>query len=456
MNLNQLLWGNHEVSEAEKLKLVALKFIAGLLIVFDLIMLYQTKGTDLILLPVIHLLAICLTTGLGAMKLYDVSKNIATAATVAYFLAIAFIDMKMYSINGPILMSLIFCITLSFVVYGIDQYKKMAAYLVIITIGGLIAYYTDPFIDLPTPLYGTPDQKIHIVFALYLLLTLNFCLFIVDYNGFHQINKSKELNDEMKAANALVITKQEETQAYIKEIEQVREKENEQKWVVEGVSRIDNTLRQETEDSQHRDDILKEIMKYSKLSQGALYLLADDKDDDILELVATYAYGRKKFVKDFIEPGIGILGQVFYEEEPLYMDEIPEDYINISSGLGKARPNYIYLIPLKYNMEVIGVMEFAGFGVLKDKVIEYLNKISESLGAHIANRKVALRTQFLLEQAQQQAEQLRAQEEEIRQNMEEQQAVNEQAERDKEIYMNQIAELKSELKKRSKQEAETA
>ncbi|WP_053405488.1 GAF domain-containing protein [Persicobacter sp. CCB-QB2] len=117
------------------------------------------------------------------------------------------------------------------------------------------------------------------------------------------------------------------------------------------------------------------------------------------------------------------------EAAPIFLTEVPQEYIQITSGLGDARPNNIFIVPLKQNDEVIGVMELAGFEVLATYKQELVLRICDAIAATLISVMRNEKTRKLLEETQLQAEQLRAQEEEMRQNMEEMMATQEEMRR---------------------------
>ncbi|BDD08395.1 hypothetical protein FUAX_08270 [Fulvitalea axinellae] len=230
------------------------------------------------------------------------------------------------------------------------------------------------------------------------------------------------VSDHDRLGNALVTMSQ--------QLKQVAEQDKERRWINEGYTKFIEILRNSGEDMASMGDaILRDLVKYCDCNQGALYISEGSDNTTKLRMVACYAYGRKKYLNSTLLPGEGLVGQAYLEREPIFMTEVPDDYVNITSGLGTAPPTSIIIIPLLHNDEVKGILELASFHTLDGAARELLDKVCESVASMVSTVKVNEETQSLLEETQEQAESLRAQEEELRQNMEELQATHEQMER---------------------------
>ena len=222
-----------------------------------------------------------------------------------------------------------------------------------------------------------------------------------------------------------------------KQEEEERKKEEERRrWASEGLAKFGEILRQQNEDLEKLSfNILSNLVKYIDATQGGFFLINnEDENNPFIEQMAAYAYDRKKFTDTQLQMHEGLIGAAIYEQEKIYMTEIPESYLSITSGLGETTPDCLLIVPLKINEEVVGAIELAGFGEFESYKIDFVEKLSESIASTISNIRINLRTSKLLEDSLAKEEQLKHQEEEMRQNLEELQSTQEELERQSEIY----------------------
>jgi PAS domain S-box-containing protein len=208
--------------------------------------------------------------------------------------------------------------------------------------------------------------------------------------------------------------------------------ERQRNWSVEGIAKIADILRVNHENLVDLAyNVISHLVKYTKANQGGIFIINDeDKQDVFLELKGCYAFDRRKYVEKKILVGQGLVGQAYLEKEIIYMTDVPDDYIHITSGLGDATPSSIIIVPIKMENQVIGILELASFHEFQPHERMFLEKVSENIASAIISSKVKDQTDRLLKDSQQMTEQMRAQEEEMRQNMEELQATQESLQRE--------------------------
>lgn len=211
-------------------------------------------------------------------------------------------------------------------------------------------------------------------------------------------------------------------------LEEVAKTEQERNWENQGVVEMGQVIRKHTENIQVLcDELLSSLVKYVDVQQGAIFLPSHQEKTLILR--SAYAYGRKKFIEKEVQSDEGILGEVFQDAERIFMTNIPNDYAQISAGLGEAKPNSVLVVPLSAQEKVLGVLEIAAFKTLTEVEIKLVERTAEILAASISTVANAEKMRNLLEKSNYAAQQMGAQEEELRQNTEELMATREELER---------------------------
>lgn len=210
----------------------------------------------------------------------------------------------------------------------------------------------------------------------------------------------------------------------------VAEEDKKRNWSTEGLAKFGDILRKNNDNlSKLSDDIIRNLVKYLEANQGGLYIVDDTEDEPFMSLLACYAWDKKKYINQKVYKGEGLSGQVWQEGDSIYLTDVPDNYIKITSGLGDANPTSVLIVPLKVNEEIYGVVEIASFKKFDESEVEFVEKIAESIASTVSSVKINAKTQRLLEESQEMTEQMRSQEEEMRQNMEELQATQEEMQR---------------------------
>lgn len=219
-------------------------------------------------------------------------------------------------------------------------------------------------------------------------------------------------------------------------------RDNERNWIVRGVAQISEILRLHDTLDPLGEDVVKFILEKIGAIQGAFYVVNEEDDPVTIEMRASYAYGRKKYLQKQFRFAEGLVGQAVAEKDAILRTEIPDEYMTISSGiLGDQRPACLLIVPLITNEEVYGVLEFAGFKKFDSSQVNFVKELSLILARTIFNIKINERTRRLLEESQAMSNELKEKQEVLRQNAEEMQATQEELQRTNDRLEEQIEEV---------------
>lgn len=125
----------------------------------------------------------------------------------------------------------------------------------------------------------------------------------------------------------------------------------------------------------YTERILQNLARQFELVLGIFYL--KNENTSVFQPLSTFAWSSDSPPSSF-NMGEGLTGQVAKNKILMKVDNIPDDYIKILSGLGSGSPKNLLIVPLLLNKETIGIIELASFKEF-DKVtewtIKYLAKI---------------------------------------------------------------------------------
>ncbi len=132
----------------------------------------------------------------------------------------------------------------------------------------------------------------------------------------------------------------------------------------------------------YTERLLINISDVFKIVQGVLYLRK--KGSNIFQCNALYAYYSDKKPSDFII-GETLPGQAIKNKKTVSLSKIPDNYFTIVSGLGKGSPRELVFLPLIFEDDVIGLIEYATFSKFNSGTEKALNKVGEKVAATLVN-----------------------------------------------------------------------
>lgn len=267
-----------------------------------------------------------------------------------------------------------------------------------------------------------------------LLLLLNKRLNIIEKLANNKLEESIDIVDAQDKIGSNIIKLQQNIIKTKKQEDKQKEEQEINTWMNEGISKFIEILRFHNQSREELSyNILSNLINYLGANQGGLFLLNDDNPNDLyFEQTACYAYDTKKISEIKIPVTKGLLGRCYQEKKTIYLTELPENYIKISSGLGDAPPNNLVIVPLLFNEEINGIIEIATFVPMKQYKVQFIERIGESIASTISGLKITEKTESLLKKSQDQTKLMNIQEKELKNNLKELKRLKKETE-DKEL-----------------------
>ncbi|HET9992265.1 MAG TPA: CHASE3 domain-containing protein, partial [Kofleriaceae bacterium] len=168
---------------------------------------------------------------------------------------------------------------------------------------------------------------------------------------------------------------------------------------------------------------------------GAVYAV----DGAQLRRIAGVALAPDAAVTKKLGEGLG--GEAARAGSIVHIDDLPADYLRISSALGDSRPRALVVAPAVVDGQVVAVTELAFMRRLDPVEKRALDRVSEAIAIAIRGAKDRSKLEELLEETQRQAEELQAQQEELRVSNEELEQQSRALQLSQSQLENQAAEL---------------
>ena len=172
--------------------------------------------------------------------------------------------------------------------------------------------------------------------------------------------------------------------------------------------------------------IITKITPMVGANYGVFYVKRGNKDEESFQKLAAYAYNHQSIGAESFNLGEGLVGQCALENRMMLLNQIPEDYIQITSGIGMASPSDVLIIPAEFQGEVLAVIELASFKSFSNLEQMLLKEIMSNLGTNIKSILRHMQVEKLLQESQLLTEELQTQSEELQLQQEELRTVNEQ------------------------------
>jgi HAMP domain-containing protein/signal transduction histidine kinase/CheY-like chemotaxis protein len=193
----------------------------------------------------------------------------------------------------------------------------------------------------------------------------------------------------------------------IRNLRDSTQKNTEQDWLKTNLAKFSRMLQGQRDLTTVGRLILSELAPVVSAQHAEFYVLtAGGGDHSRLRLLANFASQGQDELGRELDLGEGLVGQCAIERQKMLLDNIPEGYIRVASGLGDAPPRNILVLPVVFEGQVRGVLELASLERFTPMHHAFLDQLTESIGIVLNTIQANMRTEDLLTQSQSLAQEL--------------------------------------------------
>ena len=201
----------------------------------------------------------------------------------------------------------------------------------------------------------------------------------------------------------------------IANLKQTTLRNQEQDWLKSNLAKFTQMLQGQKDLNTVTRRILSELAQVVNAQKGMFYIFEQDESfrNQKLKLFSAYAFGEEVKTQKEFAIGEGLVGQCALEKERILLTNVPKNYTKISSGLGKASPLNLIVLPVLFEKEIKAVIELASFDTFSETHLDFLSQLTESIGIVLNTIEANTRTESLLVQSQSLTDELRRTNEEL-------------------------------------------
>jgi len=220
-------------------------------------------------------------------------------------------------------------------------------------------------------------------------------------------------------------------------------KNAEQDWLKTNLARFSRMLQGERDLTTVSRLIMSELAPLVNAQYGVFYVASRDESETYLELAASYGAESSTTIKQRLDLREGLIGQSAADKRAILLDNVPENFVRITSGLGDAGPANVIILPALFEDDVKAVIELASFGEFRDTHQSFLNQLMESVGIVLNTIAATMRTEGLLKQSQLLTAELQARQSELTKKQEELHATNEELQEKAQLLENEKKQVET-------------
>lgn len=207
-------------------------------------------------------------------------------------------------------------------------------------------------------------------------------------------------------------------------------------WTRQGREEVYNAQRESNNNLELlAHNITRRIVNYSDAIFGAMFF-NNIQTSGFIEMIASYAYSNEKHIEKKFIAGEGLIGACVLSKKSIELNNVPDKYTKITSGLGSGKPSYLLILPIIWQNEVLAVLELGYMHRPEDYKMKFVYESTQNISSWLNTAQISQKTEILLETSQHQTDSLHEKETELNNKITELQKVQEQ-------YADRTAEMES-------------
>ncbi|MEU4325436.1 HAMP domain-containing protein [Nonomuraea dietziae] len=204
----------------------------------------------------------------------------------------------------------------------------------------------------------------------------------------------------------------------VKSLRDTTKANEDQDWLKSNLARMSGLMQGHRDLATVAELVMNELAPLVSAQFGAFFLAEETSTGTELQLISAYGFPAGDSATRF-RMGESLVGQAARTRRTIAMDQIPRDYVTVSSGLGETVPTSLILLPIVVEEQVLGVIELASLSSFTPVHRAFLDQLMETIGVNVNTIVANARTDELLVESQRLTAELQTRSEELQNQQEE-------------------------------------
>ncbi len=246
----------------------------------------------------------------------------------------------------------------------------------------------------------------------------------VDFNRSESLPRLRtDTNDEIGNIALSFNEMAESLETHNRNTRELNEELEEHNWIQTALAESSALYQNINSLEQLASTFLRKIVPLTGSAYGVFYIRREDEE---LKRIASYAGYPAGEPAETFRMGEGLVGRAAESGETLSVDDLPNHYLRIASGIGEMPPASLLIVPVRFEQRVEAVVEFASLAAFTPAQKRLVEQLMNTLGIALNSVSGRMEVDRLLRESQMLSEELQTQTEELQAQSEELQAQSEE------------------------------